>query len=270
MAKVFMRGSPNVASLGEETQGMNINHRTRMLEAIRSATNLQICGTEKKALFPQRKLEVLRSQWEKIDANRKKRKDKLVETFKKECERLPATVYLSSSGNEAADLLSSIIKKTTAKKIIKWTSPVFNELAIDSLLKALDVEDCLDQSESRSVQFDKDEFRRSASQAEIGISGADYGLADTGTLVMRSVEGQDRITSLLPPIHIALLEADRILSGIDDLIARLLLDPVEKGRIDSCLTLITGPSKTADIEMSLVHGIHGPRSLHVLILQHVR
>ena len=87
---------------------------------------------------------------------------------------------------------------------------------------------------------------------------------------MHSAEGRDRITSLLPPTHIAVLEADRILSGIDDLIARLLLDSAENGRMDSCLTLITGPSKTADIEMSLVHGVHGPRSLHVVILRHNR
>lgn len=143
-------------------------------------------------------------------------------------------------------------------------------LGIDSLLKALDVQDCLAQSESPAVESDTNKFRQSAGQAEIGISGADYGLADTGTLVMRSVKGQDRITSLLPPTHIAILDADRIFPSIDDLIARLLLESAENGSMDSCLTLITGPSKTADIEMSLVHGVHGPRSLHVVILQHSR
>ena len=249
---------------------MKIDSRARILEAIRRATDSQISGPEREALFPKRDIEVLRSQWEQIETNRKKCSDELVETFQKECEALPATVYLLSSRDKAADVLSSIIKKTAAKKIIKWTSPIFRELAIDSLLEALEVEDCLEQSESGSGEFDKDEFRQSASRAEIGISGADNGLADTGTLVMRSVEGQDRITSLLPPTHIAILESDRILPGIDDLIAKLLLDLAENGRLDSCLTLITGPSKTADIEMSLVHGVHGPRNLHVVILLDVR
>ena len=63
MAKVFMKGNPKAATLGK-TRGMKINHRTRMLEAIRHATNAQISGTEKEALFPQREIEELKRKLE--------------------------------------------------------------------------------------------------------------------------------------------------------------------------------------------------------------
>ena len=109
------------------------------------------------------------------------------------------------------------------------------------------------------------DFAVALGTAELGISGADYGLAETGTLVIKSLPGQDRLTSLLPPIHVAIIEQERILASLDDLITKLLLDLEENGKLDSCLTLISGPSKTADIELNLVLGIHGPKDLYVII-----
>ena len=85
--------------------------------------------------------------------------------------------------------------------------------------------------------------------------------------MLRTLPTQDRVTSLLPPVHVAIMESKCILSSSEDLIARLMVDLEEKGELDSCLTLITGPSLTADIELNLVHGIHGPRELHVIILE---
>ncbi len=63
------------------------------------------------------------------------------------------------------------------------------------------------------------------------------------------------------------MESERILSNTDDLILRLQLDMAENQGLDSCLTLITGPSKTADIELNLILGVHGPKDLHVIILK---
>ena len=100
------------------------------------------------------------------------------------------------------------------------------------------------------------------SDIHIGITQADYGLADTGTLVMFAEAGEGRALSLLPPIHIAVLEESRILASLDELLAR---EPDFPAR-SSAMVFTTGPSRTADIERTLTVGVHGPGELHVVIV----
>ena len=97
--------------------------------------------------------------------------------------------------------------------------------------------------------------------AGVGITSAEYGLADTGTLVVLSA-GESRLASLLPPVHIAVIESSRILSGLDELLT-VLPEPAE---VTASMVLITGPSRTADIEQILVRGVHGPGELHVVVI----
>ncbi len=96
----------------------------------------------------------------------------------------------------------------------------------------------------------------------MGVTSADYCLADTGTLVMLSSREEARLISLLPPIHIAVVLRERILSGLDELFT-VLSQPAEQS---SSMVLITGPSRTADIEQILVRGVHGPGEIHVVIV----
>jgi L-lactate utilization protein LutB len=101
--------------------------------------------------------------------------------------------------------------------------------------------------------------------AEVGINFADYALADTGSLVFLSASHESRLISLLPPVHIALVAREKILSGLDELFT-LVPQPVAQS---SAMVLITGPSRTADIEMRLVRGVHGPGEIHVIIVEDV-
>lgn len=96
----------------------------------------------------------------------------------------------------------------------------------------------------------------------IGITSADYALADTGTLVMLSSLEEARLVSLLPPIHIAVVSRERLLSGLDELFS-IVPRPAERS---SSMVLITGPSRTADIEQILVRGVHGPGEVHVVLV----
>jgi L-lactate dehydrogenase complex protein LldG len=106
------------------------------------------------------------------------------------------------------------------------------------------------------------ELRNLCSTADFGITGADYAIADTGSLVMLSSANEARMISLLPPVHIAVLARDRILANLDELFLKLP-DP---GRLTSSMVLITGPSRTADIEQILIRRVHGPGDLHVIIV----
>jgi L-lactate utilization protein LutC len=101
-----------------------------------------------------------------------------------------------------------------------------------------------------------------AADATLSITQADYALADTGSLVLFSAEGEGRTLSLLAPVNAVVLPASRILSGLPELFAR---EP-EIAERSSAMVMVTGPSRTADIELTLTIGVHGPGELHVVIL----
>lgn len=107
-----------------------------------------------------------------------------------------------------------------------------------------------------------DELRAACATCEIGITSADYALGDTGTLVMIASPAEARLVSLLPPAHLAVVPKERLLTGLDELFT-LVPMPAD---VTSSMVLITGPSRTADIEQILVRGVHGPGSVTVVIV----
>lgn len=104
-------------------------------------------------------------------------------------------------------------------------------------------------------------LRALCAEADFGITSADFALADTGTLVMLSSPREARMISLLPPVHIALVPRENILSNLDEL---FLVEPLPAGQTSS-MVLITGPSRTGDIEQILIRGVHGPGEIHVIV-----
>ncbi len=104
--------------------------------------------------------------------------------------------------------------------------------------------------------------RDACASHEFGITSADFALADTGSLVFLSQSRESRLVSLLPPRHIAVIERDKILADIDELFARVPYPAAQS----SSMVIVTGPSRTADIEMRLVRGVHGPGEVSVIIV----
>lgn len=112
---------------------------------------------------------------------------------------------------------------------------------------------------------DRDALRAFCATCSYGISSADYALSDTGSLVMIASPAEARLISLLPPAHIAVVPASKLLTGLDELYS-ILPKPAEQ---TSSMVFITGPSRTADIEQILVRGVHGPGEIHVVIVDGV-
>ena len=110
---------------------------------------------------------------------------------------------------------------------------------------------------------DRAELKAACATAPVGITSAPYALAATGTLVMLSSDEEQRLVSLLPPAHIAVIPASCILVNLDELFMRVPL-PAD---VTSALVFITGPSRTADIEQILVRGVHGPGEVYVVIVE---
>ena len=100
-------------------------------------------------------------------------------------------------------------------------------------------------------------------QIDFSVTGTLGGLAESGSLVLWPDADEPRLMSLVPPLHIALLEADRLFENFAQLIEK---EDWAAGMPTNAL-LISGPSKTADIEQTLAYGIHGPKALITLILE---
>ncbi len=95
---------------------------------------------------------------------------------------------------------------------------------------------------------------------EAGVSNALYGLATTGSVVLAASPDEPRARSLLPSVHVSLLREDRILPSLAELFEAL------GGELPSALAVVSGPSRSADIEQKLAVGVHGPGEVHVVLV----
>jgi L-lactate utilization protein LutC len=162
-------------------------------------------------------------------------------------ESLAGTTQRVNTPARARDFVAAAIEGKTA---VASNAPYLQECGITSLPGV------------RSGIRDVEELTQVCAAADIGITSADYALADTGTLVMLASPREARLVSLLPPVHIAVVPQDRILTGLDELFS-VLPRPADQ---TSSMVLITGPSRTADIEQILVRGVHGPGQICVVIV----
>ena len=121
-------------------------------------------------------------------------------------------------------------------------------------------------------QHARHSLRQKFIDAVVGISGANMAIAETGTIVLVTNEGNADLTTTLPPVHIALFGIDKVVATLDDAVAVLRMLPRSgTGQVmTSYVNWITGPSRSADIEQSLTIGVHGPREMHCVILDNGR
>lgn len=180
----------------------------------------------------------------------------LIEQFESELARIGARVHHAASYESAAEYIEQIASQRSATTVIAWNTEGVDAIGIQNRLARAGI--------AYVTEATNASFIRIASEAAVGVSGVDYALADTGTLVLLAREGQSRSVSLLPPVHIAIVKPEQIVSGLDDFFP--LLRQEHGSRMSSAVTFITGPSRTADIELTLVIGVHGPQELHIVLL----
>jgi L-lactate dehydrogenase complex protein LldG len=165
-----------------------------------------------------------------------------------ECvEALAGKTYRGSSPDDACRFAARLLAGKTA---IASNAPFLVECGVTALPGV------------QSGVRDREKLRELCATCDYGITSADYALADTGTLVMLSRPQEARMISLLPPAHLAIVPAERILGSLDELFI-ILPSPAE---LSSSMVLITGPSRTADIEQILVRGVHGPGEIAVVVV----
>ncbi len=179
----------------------------------------------------------------------------LVARFKAEIERLSGKFHVPADSQAAIDLVLSLIGDDQA--VIAWEGLPLPGL--DAALAGRHIRVVVPHArgEQRSAEL------ANAEPIRVGITGADAAFATTGTLVLVTDDGHGRLPSLLPPVHIALLRRDRLFPRLEDWIAKESRAAVAGS---SSIAFVTGPSRTGDIEMQTILGVHGPGVVHVILL----
>lgn len=168
-------------------------------------------------------------------------------------------VQVCASLTEAANSIAAIARDSrpefgSSKEIVIHDHPLLQALHLESLLAEVTISTHLTRSHDPEV-------RQHTVNAFIGITAAAWGIAESATIVQLTRPGQPRSTSLVPSIHIAVLELANLVATLAEAYALIRQEP----DLES-LVLISGPSKTADIEGTMVHGAHGPRAMHLLVI----
>jgi L-lactate dehydrogenase complex protein LldG len=150
-----------------------------------------------------------------------------------------------------------------AKSLVAWRHPLIDGLNLPERLKEQGIPVYVPDPETDDVG----RFRLRAQTALIGVTSADYCIAESASLVLKTRLEQPRMVSLLPSIHVAVICEDQLLESLAECYALVKRGRnAEKEGMTSCMTLISGPSKTADIEAIMVHGAHGPREVIIYMI----
>ena len=171
-----------------------------------------------------------------------------VELFVRQFEKLNGKPVRVRSRKEAAAAVRDLMNGHTA---VASNAPYLRECGI------------VDLPGVQTGITSRDKLRAACAKADFGITSAHYALADTGSFVMIASPQEARLISLLPPVHIGVIPDTAILPDLDELFTRCP-DPAGTS---SSMVLITGPSRTADIEQILVRGVHGPGEIYAVIVE---
>lgn len=186
----------------------------------------------------------------------------LITRFTEEATAVRAQVHRVSDKPQFVDKLAEICAADKGHEIALSKAELFAEIDLGSMLIARGF-----STSPELDALDHDSFTARLANCGAGVTAVDYAIAETGTIVLSSDEPSALLVSLLPPVHIALLRSSQIMASLDEVISRLSKERINQADPSRSITLITGPSRTSDVELVLSIGVHGPKELHVIILE---
>ncbi len=172
--------------------------------------------------------------------------DSEIERFLSEVDKLSGKAEKLEPSN-IHSALQSLIAEQNIRKATVWNTPRLNQLHITNYLSSLGVELISPNADKHTL-----------AQCDIGITEADYLLPETGTLVLHSSAEKPRAVSLAPRVHLAIVHPNMLRADLHQVFA--------EAKDSNYLVFITGPSRTADIELTVTLGVHGPKNLYVWMI----
>jgi L-lactate dehydrogenase complex protein LldG len=168
-----------------------------------------------------------------------------------------------ASPEDAADVVAEICSEAGATNVLRSDQDVFASIPVDVALSLKGI--TLGVATVGGVGDDIPALKKAAFDADVGITGVDYAIAETGTVVLHPRKGLSRLVSLAPGRHIAILNWGDVLPSLDELFTLERAD-FNNGAIEGSMNLISGPSRTGDIAATIVDGMHGPFEVHLVIV----
>ncbi|MGY3717476.1 LutC/YkgG family protein [Sutcliffiella cohnii] len=189
--------------------------------------------------------------------------DELVEVLKKQCEHIH-TNFVQATRSNLNERLREVVHELGGGPIVTWDDPRFTDSGIEKELNKW-------REDGTEVHvWDSalgEENINIAERANVGITFSDQTLAESGTVVLFSGNGKGRSVSLLPTTYIAIIPKSTIVPRMTQ-VAGAIHNQVENGKkIASCINFISGPSNSADIELNLVVGVHGPIKATYIVVE---
>jgi L-lactate dehydrogenase complex protein LldG len=179
--------------------------------------------------------------------------DSLVGLFSENLAAVDGHCVIVNGELEIVDALNSIIGQVQKTKLRARRIALSDDAVVERLARliAAEVEEIAVTPDAAAL-FGYD----------VGITRVQAAIAETGTLVLDSASERHRLVSLLPPVHIAIVDASQICLTLGEALSALRRDTEE---VSPTITFVTGPSRTADIELTLAIGVHGPQELYVIV-----
>lgn len=177
-----------------------------------------------------------------------------VALFRERLEAVGGHCLVARDEIEAAAMLTKIVDSLPVTQ--RRRLAISNSTVVARLVRDL-------SSEEREIAVTPDS--NDLFNFDVGITSAQVAIAETGTLVLESDSERHRLISLVPPVHIAIINARNIVQTLGDALNHVQGEGAEV--MSRAITFITGPSRTADIELTLAIGVHGPKELYVIIVE---
>ncbi len=187
--------------------------------------------------------------------------------FQREFERVGGVFHRATTWADVPGVVGGIGRERSAKALVAWhpsalgadfTAALAREgLATESMPPA-----GLEDERTRP------DLRARIAAADLGLTGVDLAIAETGSLLLLSGSGRPRSTSLLPPTHVAVFDRTRLVESLAQVGVFLeAWHAAPSATRGAMINVITGPSRTADIELTLTRGVHGPKEVHAVFVE---
>lgn len=189
--------------------------------------------------------------------------------FATELEAVGGQGHRAADAAAAAATIAALASQRAASRFVTWDLAALGLGSVAESLRGqgFEVQNASPPRAEAEDPATRARLRVALAEADLGITGASYAVAETGSLLLISGEGRSRLVSLLPRVHVALIRPEHLVPAMRDLGAILEVEHREGRAADaSCLNFITGPSRSADIEFVLARGVHGPGEIHVILI----
>ena len=207
---------------------------------------------------------------ERLDALRRERSERWRENldrFAREFERVAGVLHRVENAGQVPDVVARIAGERSMRKVVAWPGATLGfDVVAPLVARGLEA---AAMPGTDVAPAERERLRALAAAADLGVTAADVAIAETGTLVVVSGAGRPRSTSLLPACHVAVFDRETLVESLLQmgLVLEAWHDGAEPAWRGAAINFITGPSRTADIELTLTRGVHGPKDVHAVFVE---